>query len=124
MNEFIQNRISSMIDRELSIDRKIREKFAEFFEVLPEDKRKNLSLSLETIQNENLKNLLGKILEEVNSKGISNQDDSALELFVEKRFDEITDFNISTLPENEQKEIKRNVDILEKIKNNIDKYKF
>ena len=124
MNEFTQDRILSMIDRELTIDQIIRAQIEAFIQVLPTNKKMNLNLSLEIIQNRNLKNLLEKIMEEIGSKKISNHDDSALASLVQNRLDEITDFNLQTLPENQQNEIKMNLDILNKASKNIDKTKY
>jgi predicted RNA-binding protein with RPS1 domain len=124
MNEYYQKRIISIINREIAIDQKIRVELNVIIKLLPIDKKKNLNLSLETIQNKHFKTILNKIKDELNQSQISDFDDSLLSPLAQNRIEEILELNLTNLSEKEQKEINRNLNILDDIYKNIDKTKY
>ena len=124
MNEYYQKRIISIINREIEIDKKIRVELNSIIKLLPIDKKKNLTLSLETIQNKHFKTILNKIKDELDQSQISDFDDSLLSPLAQNRIEEILELNLTDLSEKEQKEIDRNLNILDDIHKNIDKTKY
>jgi transcriptional regulator of heat shock response len=124
MNEYYQKRIISIINRELAIDQKIRVEFSAINKLLPIDKKKNLNLSIETIQNKHFKTILSKIKDEFDQSKISDFDDSLISSLAQNRIDEILELNLTNLSEKEQKEINRNLNIFDEINKNIDKNKY
>ena len=124
MNEYYQKRIISIINREIEIDKKIRVELNSIIKLLPIDKKKNLTLSLETIQNKHFKTILNKIKDELDQSQISDFDDSLLSPLAQNRIEEILELNLTDLSEKEQKEIDRNLNILDDIYKNIDKTKY
>ncbi|MDI5950439.1 MULTISPECIES: hypothetical protein [Flavobacterium] len=124
MNEYYQKRIISIINREIEIDKKIRVELNSIIKLLPIDKKKNLTLSLETIQNKHFKTILNKIKDELDQSQISDFDDSLLSPLAQNRIEEILELNLTNLSEKEQKEIDRNLNILDDIYKNIDKTKY
>ena len=124
MNEYYQKRIISIINRELAIDKKIRIEFNVIIKLLPIDKKRNLNLSLETIQNKHFKTILSKIKDEFDQLQISDFDDSFISPLAQNRIDEILELNLTNLPEKEQKDINHNLNIFDDINKNIDKNKY
>jgi transcriptional regulator of heat shock response len=124
MNEYYQKRIISKINRELAIDQKIRVEFSAIIKMLPIDKKKNLNLSIETIQNKHFKTILCKIKDEFDESQILDLDDSIISPLAQNRIDEILELNLTNLSEKEQKEINRNLNIFDEINKNIDKSKY
>jgi hypothetical protein len=124
MNQYYQKRIISIINREIEIDKKIRVELNSIIKLLPIDKKKNLTLSLETIQNKHFKTILNKIKDELDQSQISDFDDSLLSPLAQNRIEEILELNLTNLSEKEQKEIDRNLNILDDIHKNIDKTKY
>lgn len=92
--------------------------------MLPIDRKKNLTLSLETIQNKHFKTILNKIKDELDQSQISDFDDSLLSPLAQNRIEEILELNLTNLSEKKQKEIDRNLNILDDIYKNIDKTKY
>ena len=124
MNEYYQKRIVAIIEREFEIDKKMRVDLEPILKILPTDKRNNLYLSIETIQNVHFKNLLEKIKDELSKTQISEIDEIILNSLTQNRIDEILEFNLTKLSEKEQKKISDNLGIINDISKNIDKNKY
>lgn len=124
MNEYYQKRILAIIDRELTIDKKIRVELHPIINSLSKDKKNNLNLSLETTQNKHFKYILSKIKDELCKIPISDIDETILNPLVQNRIDEILELNLTRLSENEQKEINNNLNVFQDFTKHIDKNKY
>ena len=124
MNEYYQKKITTLIDTELIIDRKIRVELCPILQSLTKDKKHNLNLSIETTQNEHLKKVLYKIREELCKTQIIDFDEKNSNIFTQNRIDEILELNVTKLSEKEQKEINNNLNNLDDFSKNIDRNKY
>lgn len=124
MDDHLQNKIILIITAELSIDKRIRNELKDISSSLTTDKKKKLELSIEIIQNKQIKNVLNKIMSELNQLQITQPDELILSKLAQDRIDEILDYNLKCFSEKEQKEIEGNLNILEDFRKNLKEGKY
>jgi hypothetical protein len=124
MDDHLLNKIISIITIELSIDKRIRNELKDISSSLTIDKKKKLELSIEIIENKQLKSVLNKIMSELNQLQNTQPDESILSKLAQSRIDEILEYNLKCFSEKDQKEIEGNLNKLEDFRKNLREGKY